>query len=269
MSLPRVRIVPYKMPSKSAVALQAWMSDNRPSEVRDTILRVRRDGKYQPRSTDMLINWGCNDLPPKFESVGMLLNSPSSVSNAANKATALATFKDSGVSTIESTDNAEVADAWLADGDLVVARRLLNASGGRGIELCDPAETDRVVKAPLYTKYIKKAAEYRAHVLPNGNVLLNQKRRRNDTPDDQVDWKIRNHDRGWIFARENVDPCPAAEALALQAIESLGLNFGAVDIIYNKKADTAYVLEVNTAPGLEGSLLEEYGRAFFEVMLQN
>jgi len=46
------------------------------------------------------------------------------------------------------------------------------------------------------------------------------------------------------------------------AVNCLGLDFGAVDIIYNQKKDVSFVLEVNTAPGLEGSTLNEYVKEF-------
>jgi D-alanine-D-alanine ligase-like ATP-grasp enzyme len=40
------------------------------------------------------------------------------------------------------------------------------------------------------------------------------------------------------------------------------LDFGAVDIIYNAKRNECYVLEVNTAPGLEGTTVEKYATKF-------
>ena len=45
------------------------------------------------------------------------------------------------------------------------------------------------------------------------------------------------------------------------AIKVLGLDFGAVDIIYNKQEDKWYVLEVNTAPGIYGTTLDKYVNA--------
>ena len=49
------------------------------------------------------------------------------------------------------------------------------------------------------------------------------------------------------------------------AIKALGLDFGAVDIIYNEAEDQHYVLEVNTAPGLEGTTLQKYTEAILEM----
>ena len=48
---------------------------------------------------------------------------------------------------------------------------------------------------------------------------------------------------------------------AKRSVIEAGLDFGAVDVIYNVHHKKAYVLEVNTAPGLEGTTLEVYARA--------
>ena len=44
-------------------------------------------------------------------------------------------------------------------------------------------------------------------------------------------------------------------SLAFAASE---LDFGAVDIIFNERENKAYVLEINSAPGLEGSTIQDY-----------
>jgi D-alanine-D-alanine ligase-like ATP-grasp enzyme len=46
------------------------------------------------------------------------------------------------------------------------------------------------------------------------------------------------------------------------AVNHLGLDFGAVDMIYNAKRNTYYVLEVNTACGLAGETLNKYVEVF-------
>lgn len=46
------------------------------------------------------------------------------------------------------------------------------------------------------------------------------------------------------------------------AVKACGLDFGAVDIIWNNHYQKAYVLEINTAPGLEGSSVDNYRKAF-------
>ena len=57
-------------------------------------------------------------------------------------------------------------------------------------------------------------------------------------------------------------PDPVRDTIAVNAVKALGLDFGAVDIIYNEKENQYYVLEVNTAPGLEGTTLIKYAERF-------
>ena len=49
---------------------------------------------------------------------------------------------------------------------------------------------------------------------------------------------------------------------SIAAVQHVGLDFGAVDIIYNQREDSSYVLEINTAPGLMGTTGERYAEAF-------
>jgi D-alanine-D-alanine ligase-like ATP-grasp enzyme len=56
--------------------------------------------------------------------------------------------------------------------------------------------------------------------------------------------------------------------IAIGSVNILGLNFGAVDVIYNEKENKYYVLEVNTAPGLSGTTLEKYVDAIIELASQ-
>jgi hypothetical protein len=51
--------------------------------------------------------------------------------------------------------------------------------------------------------------------------------------------------------KKEMDVCSNKVKLeALRAVLALNLDFGAVDVIYNQHRDRAYVLEVNTAPGI-------------------
>jgi hypothetical protein len=123
----------------------------------------------------------------------------------------------------------------------------------------------RLKNAPLYTKYFKKAEEYRVHVFGDRVLDIQQKRKRQEVPNEQVDYQIRNAAAGWVFCRNEVE-CPAAVTdAAVRAVSALGLDFGAVDIGYNRHSGLAAVFEVNTAPGLEGTTLDRYYYAFLEV----
>lgn len=142
-----------------------------------------------------------------------------------------------------------------------VQRDILRGHGGAGVSVHSSAES--LTEAPLYTEYLPKTDEYRVHVFKGRVLDVQRKARSRDVPDEQVDWEIRNHSNGFIFAREGVlENCPEqVKDVALDCVQEFGLDFGAVDIIWNRTRDKAYVLEINTAPGLEGTTLDLYVQA--------
>lgn len=156
------------------------------------------------------------------------------------------------------TTSIDIAYLWLEQGYTIVERHILNANSGKGIRLVEP-ETDELQHCPLYVKYVPKKQEYRVHVCAGKAVDIQRKARRKDVEDDAINWKIRNHDNGFIFAR-NEDAVVPEDVVtqAVNAVLAIGLDFGAVDVIFNEKEQKAYVLECNTAPGLAGSTLEGY-----------
>jgi D-alanine-D-alanine ligase-like ATP-grasp enzyme len=90
---------------------------------------------------------------------------------------------------------------------------------------------------------------------------VQQKRRRLDV--ENPNWQVRNHANGFIYARENVNPPQCViDAAKIVFNKCTELDFGAVDVIYNAKQDRAYVLEINSAPGLEGQTLQDYADYF-------
>lgn len=251
----RIVLFPYKMGSCGAKALAVELrSRGYP------VLRVR-DGstKFVRRASDLILNWGNSRCRERG-----ILNEAAAVAVAGSKLDFLQLVSggDDGVPVPEWTVNAQEAQGWLDSGHTVVARTLLRASGGRGIVVCTTATG--LVRAPLYTKYVKKAAEYRVHVFGDTVVDVQQKRRRAGV--EQVDNQIRNYDRGWVFCREDVAAPDAVLAVAKLAVARCGLHFGAVDVIYNQHYDRAVVLEVNTAPGLEGTTTSKYAEAVEELL---
>lgn len=104
------------------------------------------------------------------------------------------------------------------------------------------------------------------HVFCGEIIAVQQKRKREDATHDENQALIRSYDNGWVFCVDNVtfpdDNSKAAVADAsVQAVEAVGLDFAAVDIILGKDGQE-YVLELNTAPGLESpTILAAYREA--------
>ncbi len=219
-------------------------------------------GTFVPKDRHRIINWGLSVAPDKLRN-GVFINKPELVSIAANK---LLTFnklsENPAIHLPLYTSSMESAQAWIDDGKVVVCRTKLNGHSGAGIILAARTE-DLVVNCPLYVQYIKKAREFRVHVAFGKVIDIQAKRKRTDY-DGEVDYAIRNHHTGWVYCRENIEEPDDLQQQAIDAVLTLGLDFGAVDIIYNKHLNTSYILEINTAPGLQGETIEKYSNAFTE-----
>jgi glutathione synthase/RimK-type ligase-like ATP-grasp enzyme len=215
---------------------------------------LKREGsQYVPRLGDTIINWGASQCPEP--DIVKVLNRPCRVATAANKLKAFGLLQEAGVSVPKFATN--VSDvSWKGD---TVIRWKLTGHSGEGIEITDSPKEG----APLYVQYIKKQDEYRVHIIGGEVVLIQRKARRRNVPESEVNWQVRNHANGFVFARnEGKAPPNCITDQAKKALLALSLEFGAVDVIYNENANQAYVLEVNCAPGLEGSTINDYAQGF-------
>lgn len=150
-------------------------------------------------------------------------------------------------------------------GRTVFARTLINATNGRGIVEFEPASGGPIPRAPLYTEYIPKKAEYRFHVFGDQVIDIQQKKKKREFNEDERDTRIRNLHNGYIYSRDGVAPPNGAADLAIRAVAALGYQYGAVDLIYNEKRNQCYVLEVNSRPGLMGTTLDKYAGALINL----
>lgn len=137
------------------------------------------------------------------------------------------------------------------------ARKLINATNGRGIVEFDLRHEQDIPRAPLYVEYIPKRAEYRVHVF-NGEVIDIQEKRKKRGFSDDRNTRVRNVTNGYVYCRDGINPPNGMAVLAVDAVAALGYAYGAVDIIHNQHRDACYVLEVNSRPGLMGTTLERY-----------
>ena len=240
-------------------------------------LRPRTRTRFTPRNRHIpIINWGnTRDYPMDIQN--RILNRPEAVRQASNKEYCFNLISENPhelntVQPIPFTRDRAVAEQWLMEGDRVVGRALRSGSSGRGIFLIN--SMDEMVQCPLYTKYVPKVKEYRIHLirkkcrtdLISSYFFVQQKRRTYDVDENDVNWQIRTHDNGFIYAVDNVDELPPEVFRdARQYMYILGLDFAALDIIYNQARNQYYFLEANTAPGLAGSVISFYSDMLFEI----
>jgi len=240
------RILPYKAGSRSATALARALG----------VRCLKIDGTSNFRAAEAtIINWGRTSWPE-----GMVerpdwnvINAPNHVANATNKLSFFQTVDDD--LTVPWTTDIEVARGW----PKTVARTILNGHSGAGIQIVERGVDIPV--APLYTKYVPKTSEWRIHVF-NG-VVIDIQRKVRDPEREPTDWGVRSHANGFIYIR-GYEPASWHDSIgeyALRALNDLSLSFGAVDVIWSNHYERPFVLEVNTAPGLEGQTVEHYAEA--------
>lgn len=148
----------------------------------------------------------------------------------------------------------------------IIARPYYHAKGKNFVVLKDKIEAQfflennkKLIDNWYYSEFIDKVKEFRIHVAHgrilnylekpnpnNGNLAWN--RAQNGEAFNNIKW-----------SDYNGDVCHAA----ITAIESLGLDFGGVDVMLDSKGDV-YVLEVNTAATLASSeySMERYAMYF-------
>jgi len=254
----RYRILPYKQGSKSAKALAEKLGGK--------ILRLE-GSSYKPREGDIVINWGNSNPSLVHWPVGhpsQILNLPNSIRQASDKLTFFQVMQQECSNVIPQfwTSSEDIP----ADAYPIVCRTILSGHSGAGIVLARTPE--EVVPCQLYVKYQKKKDEYRVHLgkrIVDGTgatvvVAVQRKARRLDCTD--PNWEIRNHSNGFVYTREGFEAPQCVIESAISSFDASGLDFGAVDVIYNEKQNRAYVLEINTAPGLEGQTVEDYAKFF-------
>lgn len=228
--------------------------------------RIKTQGsKFRPKPTRAVINWGSSQCPYNPATLGKLFNLPTAVAINANKLTSFQHLSAACRMPDWSVDKEE-AYAWQMDGHAVMARKVLTGHSGEGIVYC--GGEDEIPDAPLYTLYVPKAEEYRVHLFRStASFFVQRKARKKDV--EKPNWRIRNLPNGFIYATDpaTVGTLPADVLLqARAAFEHSGLDFGAIDVVWNQKKGEAYILEINTAPGLTGHTLEFYTNSFKEVL---
>ncbi len=251
------RVLPYRAGSRGASSLANALPGGRCLRLRNSTWRPRRD--------DIVINWGNTTGVRRdiAEYPFRMLNPPTQITTASNKRSFFQLMVREGQQDIIPqfwTNQQEIPDEAFP----IVCRTVLAGHSGDGIVIA--ATRRELVPAPLYVQYVKKQQEYRIHVgQRNGQsiIIAQQRKARNRAvADDQINWQVRNHQNGFVFVREGFDTPRAVLDAAQRALRATGLDFGAVDVIFNERSGQAYVLEINTAPGLEGQTVDDYVRFF-------
>lgn len=168
-------------------------------------------------------------------------------------------FRENGLNFPHFTESKVLAGDWLKASlvDSVVCRTLLRAKSGNGIVIADTA--DQLVDAPVYVAYQKKTNEYRVNLFKGEVVCVREKRLKKgyEKPEGR-DGRVRSHDNGYVFC-EPLDALPEeAIDMAKAAAKITGSDIVGVDIAFHKPTNYWFMLEVNSAPGMEGKTITQY-----------
>lgn len=240
------KINAYKIGSASAKALAEGLN----------CLRITPS--FTRKQRHVIINWG----KPSNVLVGHItnkdLNNPEAIAKASNKLLTFQTLSGKNYLPIWTTSKSE-AEELLVNYGKIYCRTTLTDHSGSGIVIAE--FPNQVVNAPLYTVNAKHKDEYRVHVL-KGRIIDVQKKKRKLDHEGITASGIRNLANGWVYARSDVVLPDSVASAAIDAVTTLGLDFGAADIGHRVIDDKAILFEVNTAPGLCGTTLEKYVEAF-------
>lgn len=234
-------------PSESAATLRDILKIRKITDELHPVAR-RRLARH-----GVILNWGNSHAAPHLMEKRWI-NPPDKVALAVSKFQSLTKLKAADVPCVEVTRDDQVAQKWNQQGRCLTRRDGL--SGGAGIReglVVNMADS-------FYAKVFPKTHEFRVHVFRGHAIDFTEKKARHGA---NVNRLIRSYDNGWNFAHNDLSVTPADKAeleeLAIEAIEALELDFGAVDLlaILNKEnprgLKKARVCEVNTAPGLENT----------------
>lgn len=207
-----------------------------------------------------IINWG-NHIFSQDEM--FVMNCPSAIANATNKGRARMILQEAGVKVpfTTQTNNLQVYRDMKFP---VIVRpnfhhggqhfhKLNTLMGLRGFFL------EKYVSDYYVSELFEKTAEYRVHV-GHGKVLFIQQK-------PLVEGEIRanqavNHQHWTVLKWSEFHPGICQESIL--AVENLGLDYGAVDIMHNAESDTMAVCEVNTSPSIDTPYSSEKYAAYFD-----
>lgn len=177
------------------------------------------------------------------------------ISNATNKRIMRELFKQHEVPMPELLSTQQARQLVL-DGAVVIGRPDYHMRG-RGYWMC---RTERDIERALrgtrrkraathFMRFVEADREYRVHIFKGRSIRISQKSFF-VTDEGQTDYVTIKPQHDIKYVRR----------AAKKAVEALGLDFGAVDILATD--DECWVLEVNAAPGLGGSMPRVYAETF-------
>lgn len=209
------------------------------------------------RKSDAYIRWGnSSSFSPEGK---VILNNKESVSSASNKLLMMRRLVEAeGVETPEilflngQQYDVDTLNHYRDENGMFFIR------GSKSIRYCNELR-----HGDLYiSKPVNKTREYRVHVFDGRVIGIYEK-----IPNDPTTMIFKSHN--CKFSKRNPEAgeliCnDAAQQMCINAVNALGLTFGGVDIIREKKTKLFKVVEVNSSPSLNQNNVKLYCDLFLE-----
>jgi len=245
-----IKLFPYSSGSASARLI---------ADALGAMILRRENSAYVPRAGDTVVNWGStsSDRLSRY-GVCTVFNRPENVRKVTDK---LRFFQQSrGLFVPEWTTDRTIAATW----PKCYSRTETDGFNGSGIVVTRAGEQPPV--APLYVKGVAIHREFRVYVA-FGQVIDTQRKvaPRGRTP---TTWDVRTDLNGFLFSRSDGVPLSVTERACVLALEHYGLDFGGVDVVEDVSG-IPYILEINTAPGVEGTSVTRLANALREKINEN
>lgn len=214
-------------------------------------IEVLRNPSSIQRGEYLIVRWGSPRFAPLDENSEGILNQATKIEFNINKFMAHQKMFEDEVSVPRFWSSFNTARTECLNLGCDFLRRRKSHTQGRDIIRLSPRDNlPRNKRSGYYVQMLEKDAEYRLHIFKDECIGLAKKEQRENA--NPLIWNFEN---GWDLVyipqderEEDVPHYNKMKEESIKAIKSLGLDFGAVDLIM--VGNKPYVLEVNTAPKL-------------------
>jgi hypothetical protein len=217
---------------------------------------------FKPELNGVVINWAHQ---AQTNPNAIVYNAGNGIFNSSNKTRARIMLKNAGVNIPDTVqaENVTQIQKWLDDGFTLISRPNKHLAG-KNFVVIKPTDSLEgcLFNGGYVSKFFEKTAEYRVHASVFGVFRVQKKTPREEVDLDTTIPQPWNHATGdFKFVQIDIeDYDPKLCKLALDGLHTLGLDFGAVDILGTD--DELVITEINTSPGAKKTTLTDYAKFF-------
>lgn len=244
-----VLLYPYSTESKTALNLAKGAG---------TGLIKPEGSAYIHNPRNLIVNWGSvSKSLTEYQNDGPVLNPTALVKRVNNKKRFFDALSANFVRIPDYTENSEQVKRWVREGSKVIG---YNESDISLIE-----NLSNKSNCTFFTKYIPKLWEFRVHIFNNTIIGVERKTpKEKDNNEEAVNkeflnYHIRSNKNGFCYTMHTKETPQDVLNQATAATRSMDdFSFGAVDLIYNKKQNKAFVIGFNLKPLLNEDMMKSY-----------